>query len=202
MNRFQVRRATLDDLPQLRQLWEMMDFPSDALEKRLPEFQVVDDGAGQLLAAVGVQILAGHGRIHSESIALPDQEEDMRTLLWPRLDTLARNQGLARLWTSLEAPFWKGVGFKKVSPETLAQLPAGFAEENATWLTMPLRADGNNPEEVERLFAQLKVQSQADQDRLTERAKMMKAIALTVMVLVFAAFAIWVVMFAWLKKGR
>ena len=202
MNRFQVRRATPEDLPQLRPLWEMAGLPGPALEPRITEFQVVDDGVGQVLAAVGVQVLEGHGRVHSEAIAFQEQEEEMRGLLWPRLDTLARNLGLARLWTSLQAPFWKGVGFKKVSPEMLAHLPAGFAEQDAVWLTMPLRADGNNPAEIERLFAQLKVQSQADQERLTDRAKIMKVIALTVMVLVFAAFAIWVVLFAWLKKGR
>jgi len=200
MNRFQARRATVEDLPQLRTLWEMENLPGEALEKRFTEFQIVDDGAGQVLAATGLQLLEGHGRIHSEAFAFEEEAEAMRALLWPRLETLARNQGLARLWTSLAAPFWKGVGFKKVTEQTLPLLPPAFAEEDAAWLTMPLRAGGAGADEIDKLFAELKVVSQADQERLTARAKKMKVLAMILMVLVFAAFFVWVVMFTYYKR--
>ena len=200
MNRFQARRATVEDLPQLRTLWEMEDLPGEALEKRFTEFQVVDDGAGQLLAAVALQMMEGHGRVHSEVFTFEEEAEGMRALLWPRLETLARNQGLARLWTSLEAPFWKGVGFKKVTERTLPLLPPGFSADNAAWLTMPLRADDAGTGEIEKLFAELKIVSQADQERLTDRAKKMKILAMVLMLVVFGAFIVWVVMFTYYKR--
>lgn len=197
MNRFQVRRATVEDLPQLRELWEAEALPGEVLEKRVAEFQVVDDGAGQLLAALGLEMVEGHGRLHSEAIVLLEQAETMRGLLWPRFETMARNQGLVRLWTALEAPFWKGVGFKKVNEETLALLPGAFAREGATWLTMPLRAVAAGPDDLDKQFAVLKAMSQAEHEQLLERAKMMKVIALALLGVVFGGFALWVLY--WMK---
>ena len=40
---FPARRATLDDLPALRPLWEAERLDAAALEKRLTEFQLVCD---------------------------------------------------------------------------------------------------------------------------------------------------------------
>jgi N-acetylglutamate synthase-like GNAT family acetyltransferase len=193
MNRCQVRRATVEDLPQLRPLWELESLRCDDLEKRLTEFQVVDDGAGQVLAAIGLQMAEGQGKLHSEAIAFFDQAEAMRALLWPRLESVARNHGLARLWTCLQAPFWRGVGFKKVSDETLASLPASFAEENAAWLQWPLRSAEADSDVIEKQLAVLKAMSQAENERMLDRARVMRWIAISLITLIFGAFAVWVV---------
>ena len=202
MNRFHVRHATEKDLPQLQALWEMEGLPGAALEKRLAEFQVVEDGAGQLFAAIGLRVLESHGRLHSEAITFLEQAEAMRTLLWPRLEATARKQGLARLWTSLEAPFWKGVGFKKVTPEVRSLLPPDFADESAAWLTMPLRPTDADPASLDKQFAVFKAMSQAENERLLDRAKVMKVIALGLMTMVFVAFVVWVIYFLRLHGRR
>jgi len=193
MNRLQVRRATVEDLPQLRPLWEMENLRVEALDKRFTEFQVVCTDQGEIVAAVGLQISAQEGCLHSEVIGWPDTADDLRSQLWPRLEALARNHRLGRLWTALTAPFWKGVGFKKPSEEMLGLLPPDFAEETATWLFLPLRAAGPGTHEIEKQFAVLRAMSQAENERLMDRAKVIKWIALGLMMAVFAAFAVWVV---------
>ncbi len=193
MNRFQIRRATVEDLPQLRPLWEMADLGVEALEKRFTEFQVACTDEGEIVAAVGLQIHAQQGCLHSEAIGWPDVADDIRSQMWPRLQTLAQNQRLSRLWTSLETPFWKGVGFKKASEEALALLPAPFAQEEAQWLFLPLRPAEGGADEVEKQFAVLRAMSQAENERLLDRARLMKWIAVGLMLVVFGAFAVWVV---------
>src|SRR5690242_19222404 len=42
-SRLQARRATLDDIGALREMWEMMRYPLPELEKQLTDFQVVVD---------------------------------------------------------------------------------------------------------------------------------------------------------------
>jgi N-acetylglutamate synthase-like GNAT family acetyltransferase len=202
MNRFQVRPATEKDLPQLQALWEVENLPGAVLEQRLTELLVVDDGAGQLLAAIGLRVLETHGRLHSEAITFQEQAEAMRTLLWPRLESTARQRGLARLWTSLDAPFWKGVGFKKVTPEVRSLLPPDFADDSAAWLTLPLRPTDTDPANLEKQFAVFKAMSQAENERLLDRAKVMKTIALGLMTAVFVGFIVWVIYFLRLQGRR
>ena len=47
-----VRRATTDDLANLRSLWSSMHLSGDKLERRLTEFQVVVDATGAFLGAI------------------------------------------------------------------------------------------------------------------------------------------------------
>ena len=200
MNRFQVRRATVEDLPQLRPLWEVENLRVEDLEKRFTEFQVACTDQGEMVAAIGLQISAQQGCLHSEAIGWPDVADEIRSQLWPRLQALARNQRLGRLWTALAAPFWKSVGFKKAAEEGLAQLPAPFAEEAATWLFLPLRAGEGGTAEIEKQFAVLRAMSQAENERLLDRAKLMKWIAMGLMLVVFGTFAVWVVYWAQLRR--
>ncbi|MCX6904373.1 MAG: hypothetical protein NTW03_13020, partial [Verrucomicrobia bacterium] len=104
MTRFQVRRATVEDLPQLRPLWQAADLPVEGLEKRFTEFQVAQTDQGEIVAAIGLQISEGQGRLHSEAIGWFDSADQLRAQIWPRLQSVARNQGLSRLWTSFDAP--------------------------------------------------------------------------------------------------
>ena len=61
-----VRRATVDDIATLRQTWEAMRFSPDDLEKRLTEFQVVENAAGEAVGAMGLQLSGQHALLHSE----------------------------------------------------------------------------------------------------------------------------------------
>ena len=131
MNSFQVRRATLEDLPRLMPLWRMEHLPAALLEKRFTEFQVVLAG-DELIGAVGLQIGSQQGKLHSEVFARPELAEASRPLIWERLQTIAHSHGLSRLWTRLDAPFWRGVGFEAVEapgslPPEYTSRPIGLA---------------------------------------------------------------------------
>src|SRR6185295_15041928 len=79
---YRVRRATLDDIDQLMALWKSMDFPTDDLAKRITEFQLAEGVDGKVLGAVGLQIAAKQGRIHSEAFSDFSLAEQLRPLLW------------------------------------------------------------------------------------------------------------------------
>ncbi len=200
MPRFQVRRATVEDVPQLRSLWEMGDLQVEELEKRFTEFQVAHNEQGEIVATLGLQMTEDQGRLYGEVIAWFDFAEELRTQLWTRLEVVARNQGLSRLWTDLEDPFWKGVGFKKASTEMLGLRPSAFGEGQGESLYFPLRAAGGAGEEVEKQLAVLKAISHAETQRLMDRARVMKWVAMGLITAVFAAFAVWVVYYALLRK--
>ncbi len=137
--KYRVRRATVDDLPALKAIWQPMNFPSEELERRLTEFQVADSPEGQVLGAVALQITARHGRIHSESFQDFALAEDLRPLLWERIESLARNHGLVRLWTQERAPFWRRCGLSTSNADALAKLPAVWSGNSGEWLTVQLR---------------------------------------------------------------
>ena len=67
----QVRRASIDDLPQLNSLWQQERLPSASLEKRFKEFQVVE-ASSEILGAIGLEVLGTEGRLHSEVFAHPE----------------------------------------------------------------------------------------------------------------------------------
>src|SRR5215831_20838256 len=110
---FTVRRATLDDLEKLTELWKSMRFPVEDLSKRVTEFQVAENAEGKLLGAVGLQIAERQGRIHSEGFTDFSLAEQLRPMLWDRVNAVATNHGLLRLWTKEEAPFWNRCGLVK-----------------------------------------------------------------------------------------
>jgi len=118
---YRIRRATVEDLGPLRSLWQTLNLPVGELEKRVTEFQVAEAPDGQVLGAVGLQILQGQGLIHSEVFSDFALAEPLRPLLWERLQAVATNHGLVRLWTREAAPFWSHCGLLPAAPEALAR---------------------------------------------------------------------------------
>jgi len=198
-NAFQARRATVEDVSQLRALWEMEGLPAAQFEKRFTDFHVAANDQGELAAALGLEIADNQGRLYGEAVAWPDSADELRARLWRRIEGVARSQTLVRVWTSLEAPFWKGVGFRKAPEDILAELPPAFEEGPGQWLFRPLRATGAADDEIDKQIAVLRAMSQAETEQLMERARVMKLIALGLITVVFAAFAVWVVYYARLR---
>src|SRR2546425_12217948 len=116
---YRVRRATLDDIGQLSALWQSMHLAADGLSKRVTEFQVAESAEGKLLGAVGLQIAERQGCVHSEAFTDFALAEHLRPLLWERLQSIAVNHGLRRLWTQEKAPFWNHCGLVQPEAETL-----------------------------------------------------------------------------------
>jgi N-acetylglutamate synthase-like GNAT family acetyltransferase len=138
--RLYVRRATLDDLEALKALWESMRLAPDELEHRLTEFQVVENADHEILGAMGIQFSKPHALLHSEGYTDFAIADEARQLFWERLQTLAANHAVFRLWTQERSPFWKSFGFQPPHAETLARLPEAWRNEfSGAWLTYQLK---------------------------------------------------------------
>src|ERR1700733_13393139 len=94
-----VRRATVDDFDALKIIWASMRLSADELEKRLTEFQVVENSEGKILGAIGIQISKQHALLHSEGYSDFSVADSARNLFWERIQVLASNHGIFRLWT-------------------------------------------------------------------------------------------------------
>ncbi|HTD65669.1 MAG TPA: hypothetical protein VK846_03950 [Candidatus Limnocylindria bacterium] len=195
---FVTRRATVEDLPQLIALWRLEQLPVDALEKRFTEFQVVSDETGQVIATIGLQIAGAQGLLHSESIARADLSDSLRDLLWKRLQVIIQNHALERLWTQMDALYWRDRGFEIASDEQRKTLPAAFPPGEGKWQVMTLRAADANAA-VEKELAQFKTLQQEEAARMRERVQLMKRIALGLTIFVFLLVVAWAVVL--LKYG-
>lgn len=134
-----ARRATVEDLPALQALWQIGGLPADELEKFLTEFQVVPgEGEGVLLGAIGLMVEGNDALLHSEALAPGDEGDEIRAALWRRLQIVARNQGIHRLWTQEDADYWRTGGFVAAPVETVAAATAAFVHKTATWMVCEL----------------------------------------------------------------
>jgi len=181
-----VRRATLDDLTPLTALWQTMHFPAEEMGKRITEFQVAEGADGKLLGAVGLQLAERQGRVHSEAFfdfALGDR---LRPLLWERIQAVARNHGLLRLWTREKAPFWNHCGLVAADAEALQKLPAPWRGELADWRTLKLRDDLETVMSLDKEFALFMDSEKQRTERAFHHARILKLIALVISLAVLA----------------
>jgi N-acetylglutamate synthase-like GNAT family acetyltransferase len=134
-----IRRATTDDFQSLKSLWNSMRLPSGELEKRLTEFQVVEAADGQIVGAIGVQIIGQHALLHSEGYTDFSVADAARQLFWERVQTITAHHGVFRLWTQENSPFWGRWGFQPATIEQLERLPAEWKRSEKPWLTYQLK---------------------------------------------------------------
>ena len=172
-----VRRATVDDLAALKKIWETMRFPADDLEKRLTEFQIAENAGGEIIGAIGIHIIRQHTLLHSEGYADFSLADAARNLFWIRIQTLASNHGVFRLWTQERSPFWKSFGFQPPTAEILARLPVEWKNEfDGGWLTFQLKDEAVITAALEKEFAQFMAAEKRDTDRVAEQAHTLKTI--------------------------
>jgi N-acetylglutamate synthase-like GNAT family acetyltransferase len=183
-----VRRATIEDLETLRPLWTSMKLPVAELEPRLTEFQVVENAEGKVLGGIGFQMAGGSGRLHSEGFADFAIADKARELMWNRIQTLASNHGILRVWARENVPFWTGVGFKKADAEALKRLPPAWNSEETSWFTLQLK-DEAAIASVEKELAMFMEAEKRNSDRVFQQARTMKMVA-NLLALILLAFAI------------
>lgn len=183
-----VRRATVEDLPALRVLWESMRLPTADLEKRLTEFQVVQSSNGRVVGALGIQIHRQHAWLHSEAYVDFALADEARPQILARIQALASNHGVFRLWTLEKSPFWSRHGFKGAAPEDLKKLPGPWAHSGAEWLTLQLKDE----EAIVSLEKELSVFMEAEKQRTLrtfEHVRMLKKVS-TLLALIAALFVL------------
>ena len=142
-----ARRATVDDLPGLHALWQHAGLPWDQLERFVTEFILVPNDDGLPLASIGLQAEGDQGLVHSEAILPGQDDEALRAALWQRLQIIARNHGIVRLWTLEDAVFWT-TRFESAPDSVVRGLGATFADPTASWWICVLR----DPERAQRLL--------------------------------------------------
>ena len=183
-----VRRATVDDLPALIALWQIAGLPVLELEKRLTEFQLVARNDGPLIGAIGLQVKGHHGRLHSEAFLHPETENEFRPQLWERLQSIARNHGLTRLWTEEDAVFWHQAGFEPPTKEQLEKLPKEFGDAHSPhWHTLQLGDEAALTRSLEQEFELFRVTQQEQSEKVMRQARVLKLLAA---VLAFVLFAV------------
>ncbi|HVU26801.1 MAG TPA: hypothetical protein VHG71_03600 [Verrucomicrobiae bacterium] len=176
-NELSVRRAIVDDLDALKKIWTAMRLPSDELEKRLTEFQVAENSDGQIVGTIGIQIACQHVLLHSEGYADFSLADAARNLFWQRIQTLAANHGVFRLWTQERSPFWKSFGFQPAASEILARLPEQWKNEfDGGWLTVQLKDEEKINAALENQFAGFMASEKQQTARVLEQAKTFKTI--------------------------
>lgn len=199
----QVRRATIEDIPQLTALCRQENLSIAELEKRFKEFQVVQADDGQLLGTVGLQISGNQGRLHSEALLHPEQADALRQKLWDRISLVAQNFGLVRVWIETSAPFWQhNVGFGPAGAETLAKLPPDFGPATRGWSVLQLREEAAGPSatSIDKEFALFREAERERTQKIFRQARVLKMVASVIAIAVFGLALVWAVMFY--KKYR
>lgn len=183
---WRVRRAVVDDLGPLAELWTAAQISTADLEKKFTDLQVVEDESGKLHACLAMEIAGGAGRIHSEAIADFALTDTLRPLLWARLRGVAENHGLLRLWTRETAPFWKkDAGFAPPSNDIKPKFPEAFGSLADQWLTLRLRDESAEAQSIERQFAAFKEAERAKREKLLGQVRPLKWIGIGIAALLF-----------------
>lgn len=185
-----IRRATTDDLPGLKDLWASMRLAGEELQNRLTEFQVVEDADGTFLGAIGFVVSKTHALLHSEGFTDFSVADTARNMFWERLQILAANHSVFRVWTQERSPFWKNLGFRPPDAETLARLPDEWRNEfDGAWLTYQLKDEDAIAQALGTDFAGFMDAEKAQTARVMEQAQRMRTIVTIV------AFAIGILAF-------
>jgi N-acetylglutamate synthase-like GNAT family acetyltransferase len=174
--KYRVRRATLDDLRPLGVLWGTMNFAVDELARRITDFHVAESEQGVLLGAAGLAVAERQGLVHSEGFTDFALADTLRPLLWERLQAVAMNQGLLRLWTQEQAPFWSHCGLVKADAEALEKLPAPWRALPSAWRTLKLRDDLDAIISADNEFAVFVESERRRTARTLRRGKVLKSI--------------------------
>jgi N-acetylglutamate synthase-like GNAT family acetyltransferase len=182
---YRVRRATLDDIQALLALWNSMHFPAEELARRITEFQVAENPEGKLIGAVGLQMTARQGLIHSEGFTDFAVADHVRPLLWDRLHSVATNHGLLRVWTQEQAPFWSRCGLAKAEPDTLEKLPVSWRSASSAWLTLKLKDDLEEVISLDKEFALFMESERQRTQRAFQHARILKFLATAIAIALF-----------------
>jgi len=179
---YTLRRATVDDLIGLKQLWERAHLQVLDLEKRLTEFQLIITDTGDLVGAIGLRIEGKQGNLHSEAFARAEDQDKFRQQLWERIQSVARNHGLVRLWTQEPAPFWTQRGFQEADAETIKKLPPALGDPGKRWSSVQLKEETAAEVSIEREFELFQAAQRESSEKIMRQAKVLKVMAYSILI--------------------
>ena len=176
-----------------------MRLSEDELEKRLTEFQVMVTADGQIVGAIGVQIVRQHALLHSEGYTDFSVADAARELFWERIQTIAAHNGVFRLWTQENSPFWVRWGFQPANAETLARLPEEWKSSDEKWLTFQLK-DEEAIAALDEELAQFRESEKQRTAQTLEQARTMTK-TFTVIIFVLGIILIGVAIFLFMRRN-
>lgn len=198
---YQVRRATLEDLPQLKVLWAESRLPVSELDKRFTEFQIAVDSQGKIAGALGLQMNKSQGLVHSEAFAQIDDAVEIRPLLWQRIVTVAKNNGLIRLWTTPIALFYREQGMLDADDATRSRLPENFGHPKADWITLKLKEESQNVISIEKEFEIFAQAQREETEQVMKRAQGLRVFAYGLLLVAILALGA-VAYLVWNARGK
>ena len=173
---FYFRRATLEDIEILRELWQTALLPIQELEKRLTEFQIVEGMDGRIFGALGAGVQGEEAWVHHEVFVHPEAEVAVRAKLWNRLKILFGNQSAHRVWTREKADFWKQIGFREPTEEEKAKFPADFGPGDNALLVYPLK-DLKAERMIKNKIMELQAAREVQEVTLKKKTRIVRVIA-------------------------
>ena len=191
-----ARRATVEDLPALEGLWQSAGLPWEELEKFVTEFQVVPGEEGVLLAAIGLMVESHAALLHSEAVRLNGDEDSLRDALWRRIQIVARNQGVHRVWTQEDAGFWRDAGFLPANEGDLSGTGASFLQPGEGWSSFQLMDPARANAVAQEQLAVWQATRQQEAEEFGRKVKVFRTVAFLVfgVVLVLVLGLLWAVM--------
>jgi hypothetical protein len=120
--------------------------------------------------------------------------------LWDRIQTVARNHGLVRVWAQFTSPYWRTIGFDYASNELLTKLPNNFGADRTPWMCVKLREDVSTVVSLDKEFALFRETQQEERAKIMRQARVMKVVAGVVATLVLLLVIAWAVMFLKVQK--
>ena len=183
------RRATVDDVEALAKLWEHAGLNVVELEKRLTDFQIAEAPSGDVIAAIGLHVNAQQGRLHSEAYLDDFNIPVLRPKLFERIQNVAKNYGLIRVWKLDDTSAWEEYGFREPEPSEMEAYPPGFGNWKADWTVLKLREDIASADLIEKEIELFRITNQEDNLKIVRRAKVFKLLAITISVVLFIIVA-------------
>jgi hypothetical protein len=110
-----------------------------------------------------------------------------RQLFWERIQKIAANLGVFRLWTQETSPFWTRWGFQPANAEVLARLPEEWKNLEGRWLTIELKNEEAINKALKQQFAGFMDAEKKQTARVVEQARMLR------MIIIVCGFGIFIV---------
>ena len=176
MSQYRFRRANVDDVERLHELWERHDFDTIPLEQRLIEFQVAVDEYDEIHAAIGIRLNQRQALFHHECWSAEMTPQLRRELAAHALVVAERMQAW-RIWILQDDVHWAEMGFDSVPPDHRENLPQGFGDWKADWKALKLKPDIASDENLARQFELLRIQSSESNEKLEKTGKLMKVLS-------------------------
>jgi hypothetical protein len=129
-----------------------------------------------VLGAIGTLFSKQHALLFGEGFSDYSVADAARQLFWQRIQALAANHGIFRVWTQEDSPFWTRWGFQPANPETLARLPEEWKSSEGKWLTFELKNEEAVTAALEQKFSGFMDAEKEQTARVAEKARMLRII--------------------------